>query len=114
MKEIGLKLYESFFYFCRILGCHQIPNRSFYIKGYQLPICARCTGVVLGYSIGLILGIFILLPMWLVIILLFPMGIDWSLQTALRKDSTNNRRFLVGLLGGIGIIVFFSNLFGLY
>ncbi|MBS5794738.1 MAG: DUF2085 domain-containing protein [Clostridiales bacterium] len=26
---------------------HQIPERSFFIKGYQMPICARCVGVII-------------------------------------------------------------------
>ena len=114
MKEVAQKLYESFFYLCGKLGCHQMPNRSFYIKGYQLPLCARCTGVVLGYFVGLILGIFVSPPIRIAVLLLLPMGIDWGMQTALKKDSTNIRRFLVGILGGVGLIVFFGNLFGLY
>lgn len=113
MKKVGQKLYESFFYFCSKLGCHQIPNRSFYVKGYQMPFCARCTGVLNGYLIGLILETFISMPIWLVIASLLPMGIDWCLQTVFKKDSTNNRRFLSGVLGGIGIINFFYKLFGL-
>lgn len=114
MKEKGRKLYETLFFLCGRLGCHQMPNRSFYIKGYQLPLCARCTGVVIGYALGLILGIFIAPPMWLAGVLLLPMAIDWGLQTGLKKESTNGRRFIVGLFGGVGIIIFFGNLFGLY
>ena len=30
------------------LGCHQMPERSFFIKGYQFPVCARCTGVLVS------------------------------------------------------------------
>jgi uncharacterized membrane protein len=40
--------------------CHRIPERSFFLNGRQLPLCARCTGtflgVVLGLSTMLILG----------------------------------------------------------
>ena len=32
--------------------CHQQPNRSFYIDGGQMPVCARCTGLYLGAVIG--------------------------------------------------------------
>jgi len=28
--------------------CHQIDERSFFIAGRQLPLCARCTGIYLG------------------------------------------------------------------
>ncbi|MDY3097688.1 DUF2085 domain-containing protein, partial [Methanobrevibacter sp.] len=24
--------------------CHRNPERSFFINGHQLPVCARCTG----------------------------------------------------------------------
>ena len=30
------------------LVCHQLPNRSFYFWGSQLPVCARCTGLYVG------------------------------------------------------------------
>ncbi len=33
--------------------CHQIPERSFFWDGYQLPVCARCTGLYLSGAIGL-------------------------------------------------------------
>ena len=41
----------------RIIGyalCHQLPDRSFFIHEHQTPLCARCTGMYLGFSIGLI------------------------------------------------------------
>jgi uncharacterized membrane protein len=31
--------------------CHQIPERSFFIDGHQFPICARCTGIFLGFIV---------------------------------------------------------------
>lgn len=33
--------------------CHQIPERSFFIGGHQLPVCARCTGLYLSGLAGL-------------------------------------------------------------
>jgi len=32
--------------------CHQIPERSFHLAGFQLPVCARCLGIYLGASVG--------------------------------------------------------------
>ena len=37
------------------IGCHQISERSFFIKGYQFPVCARCTGVFFGEIIAIFL-----------------------------------------------------------
>jgi len=32
--------------------CHQLPDRSFFVDGRQLPVCARCTGLYLGAGVG--------------------------------------------------------------
>src|SRR5688572_16536441 len=35
------------------LICHQRPERSFFVDGHQLPVCARCTGLYLSAAVGL-------------------------------------------------------------
>jgi uncharacterized membrane protein len=32
--------------------CHQLPDRSFFLDGRQLPVCARCTGLYLSGAAG--------------------------------------------------------------
>ena len=32
--------------------CHQIPERSFHLAGFQLPVCARCLGIYFGAFAG--------------------------------------------------------------
>lgn len=32
--------------------CHQLPDRSFFLDGRQLPVCARCTGLYLSGVVG--------------------------------------------------------------
>ena len=34
------------------LICHQLPERSFFVDGYQFPVCARCTGLYLSGAAG--------------------------------------------------------------
>jgi uncharacterized membrane protein len=34
--------------------CHQRPERSFFIDGHQLPVCARCTGLYVSAVVGCI------------------------------------------------------------
>ncbi len=84
------------------LGCHQMPERSFFFKGYQFPVCARCTGVLVS-SIAACM-VFFRYPLgWQWCIgLCFVMFLDWFIQwTGIRK-STNIRRLVTGLVGGYG------------
>lgn len=36
------------------LVCHQRADRSFHLAGAQLPVCARCTGLYLSASLGIL------------------------------------------------------------
>lgn len=85
-------------------GCHQMPERSFFFKGYQLPLCARCTGVVVGYAAALIL-VWFYRPSWLILaITCGVMLLDWSLQALGWLPSTQPRRLASGMLGGYGLL----------
>jgi uncharacterized membrane protein len=35
----------AFAYAIGSVVCHQLPDRSFFLDGRQLPVCARCTGL---------------------------------------------------------------------
>lgn len=89
--------------FGKRLGCHQIAERSFFFKGYQFPVCARCTGVILGEIIALICLCFFEIVWWLLFLLLVPMAIDWGLQFLKILKSDNIRRVATGLLGGFSL-----------
>lgn len=85
-------------------GCHQMPERSFYYHDYQFPICARCTGVLVGKAITILFligGLVLKLPF--AIFCMFIMFFDWFIQFIGLKESNNVRRFLTGILGGIGL-----------
>jgi len=44
------------------LICHQLPERSFHLAGFQLPVCARCLGIYAGAAAAAsihVLGVFV-------------------------------------------------------
>ena len=84
-------------------ACHQIPARSFFWKGKQFPLCARCTGINLGYfSLPLFLFGIIKIDLLWSILLFLPTYIDGMLQAYMNIESTNSRRFITGTISGIG------------
>lgn len=85
-------------------GCHQLSERSFSYHGYQFPVCARCTGVILGYLIAIISYIFTGFHKRTSIVSCIIMFMDWALQALRVKESTNKRRLLTGIAGGFGIM----------
>jgi len=90
------------------LACHKRPDRSFYFRGKQFPVCARCTGVFIGQISMIFLLILGLKPSWiLAIFLLGVMFLDWFIQYIELLESTNFRRLITGIMGGMGIIVIY-------
>jgi len=80
------------------LGCHQIPERSFFIKGYQCPVCARCSGAMLSEVVAIIcILIGLRIPLWGAFLLTAIMGIDWLIQRLKIIKSNNVNRFITGL-----------------
>lgn len=98
------KVWISLMKYGHRIGCHQMPERSFFYKGYQFPVCARCTGVILGEIITVILLVFkVHLSIIASIILLLIMGFDWFIQYIQLLQSNNIRRLVTGFIGGIGL-----------
>lgn len=89
--------------YCRLI-CHQKPNRCFKIKGYLMPICARCTGIIISFVCAVICLVNKLyINKILAIIMTLIMFIDWLIQFLKIKTSTNIRRLVTGLIGGFGM-----------
>lgn len=97
---------ETFFKYAFL--CHRLPERSFFFRGKQFPICARCTGIMIGYIIAIILAVFGIRIHNLFIIILFalPLTIDGGLQYKNIIKSTNIRRCITGILFGFALIDF--------
>ena len=88
-----------------------MPERSFFIKNHQFPVCARCTGFYTGLIVYLIVSFFYKydykLSLFIIsLILMTPTIIDGLTQYYGPRESTNNLRFITGFIGGIGLIIF--------
>ena len=87
--------------------CHGIDERSIYIDGKPMAVCARCLGIYAGYVLGLIVYPFFRrvsstnLPQrrWLILAMV-PMGIDVLLSLLGFFDNTHLTRTLTGLIAG--------------
>ena len=99
------------------VACHKIPERSFFYKGKQFPVCARCTGMLLGYlSFPLYVLHIFTANIFIVLELNIPAYIDGLTQAANLRESNNTLRLITGLLSGIGqmgIVSYIGNYLGL-
>lgn len=94
-----------------LLGCHQRPDRSFFFRGHQFPLCARCTGLLIGYFAFFLLFHVIRPSIEVSILLLSIMLADWMIQQTGLKESTNKRRLLTGILCGYGLANLYVQIF---
>ena len=99
-----MEVHSTLMFLGKLSGCHQLPERSFFIRGRQFPVCARCTGVFLGYICGLIAYIFIDINLWICFLFCGITFIDWFLQYKKIAESTNKRRLITGAMCGVGYI----------
>lgn len=97
------RVYTYLMYLGKISGCHQKRDRSFIIKDKQFPVCARCTGVLIGYFVGGLLYILKTYTISFEMLIMLPliMFFDWALQYFKVLHSTNLRRIITGFLCGV-------------
>ncbi|HEU4479653.1 MAG TPA: DUF2085 domain-containing protein, partial [Pyrinomonadaceae bacterium] len=101
-------LYQAFSY-----ACHQQPERSFFIAGLPFAVCARCTGLYIGFALAAVL--YPLLT-WLrrtnpperkwLFLAVGPLAIDFGLGLLGIWHNTHTSRFLTGALLG-AVVVFY-------
>jgi uncharacterized membrane protein len=83
--------------------CHRRPDRSFFYRGRQFPVCARCTGLALAFFSLPLFAFHVLQFGFLTCLLLqAPALVDGATQALGWRQSTNWLRLITGLLGGIG------------
>ena len=90
------------------LICHRIPERSFFFRGHQFPVCARCTGFYITLFMYFVYAYFFYINyniylISLAILLLLPSFLDGITQLFGLRESNNVLRLITGLMGGIGL-----------
>lgn len=103
MKYNREAIYQKLMYLGRSSGCHQIPERSFFIRGRQFPVCARCTGVLVGNVLAYAMFFVYRLPIEFYIMGCAVMFVDWYIQYIRIRQSTNIRRLITGIIGGYSL-----------
>lgn len=88
-------------------GCHCMDSRSFHCRNRKFPICARCTGELVGILAAAILFAFVHPGLLWSALLLIPLVIDGGVQALTRYESTNGKRLVTGILFGYGLVNLF-------
>ena len=88
-----------------IFGCHCKEERSFHYKGEKFPICARCTGELVGILFALISCFFYRPSIPVCIVLMIPLIVDGFVQRLTSYESTNPRRLITGVLFGYALFM---------
>ena len=107
-NQLALTIYQAFHFLC-----HQLPERSYFIAGHKLAVCARCTGLYAGFFLMLVLYPLFrslrdtTLPhrRWL-LMATAPLVLDFGLTFAGIWENTHTSRFLTGFLFG-SVTVFY-------
>jgi len=97
-------------YFGKAPLCNLNDEHGISIFGFYLPLCARCTGIVLGL---LIFSIFLnkcihkysVFLIFVSVVFIFPCIIDGMIQTFTIYESNNVIRLISGFLFSHGVLV---------
>lgn len=89
--------------------CHQTAERSFNLAGYPFAVCARCTGLYLGFWLGLLiipnlkfLSLRLAKQPRIILIFMFPMALDLLFPSL----NTHWTRLITGVLASFPVSVF--------
>lgn len=96
--------------------CHQLPERSFSAGGVQLPVCARDTGIYLGFAIAFLMITLLERrrraseppPVWVLVLaalMVGAMAVDGLTSYMGLRETTNDLRLATGLAAGFGLSV---------
>jgi len=87
----------------QLVSCHRRKDRSFGYRGRQFPVCARCTGIIMGYLAYplMLLGVFAV-GVAICLAMQLPALLDGYTQYRGWRESNNLLRVITGVLAGVG------------
>jgi uncharacterized membrane protein len=94
--------------------CHQLPERSFFAGSHQVPVCARDTGIYVGFVLSLVVVWLLSRPrrpselppagtLAVAVLFIGTMAVDGITSYAGWRTTTNEIRLATGLLSGYGM-----------
>jgi uncharacterized membrane protein len=101
---VGLVVQRAF-----SLVCHQRPERSFWMFGAPVAVCARCLGIYLGAAIGLLLRTSRSLAMRLLVVGAFVNLLDAAAEAAGLHGNWMTARFFLGFALGAAAALLVSS-----
>jgi uncharacterized membrane protein len=97
--EIGFALQRGF-----ALVCHQQPERSFFLFGGRVAVCARCLGIYLGTALGLLVHVKRRIATALLIAAVTMSASDWLAEVAGLHGNWSVARFTLGIALGAAAV----------
>ncbi len=120
LDAFGLHLPARIIYLAYRPTCHQLPERSYFIFGHQVAVCARCSALYVSFwGAGLTYALASTLwrarvPVWRapalrwVGVVTIPLAVDGLTQLVGLRTSTNWLRTVTGVLtgGAVGAFIY--------
>ena len=92
------------------LVCHQRPERTLWVGGHYLPVCARDTGACIGFLVGYAIVLLFRRKeakgppnLYVTLAMMVPLLVDSFSQIVGLRASTNDLRLVTGLLFGTAL-----------
>ncbi|WP_081594683.1 DUF2085 domain-containing protein [Allocoleopsis franciscana] len=99
-EELLIKIFVDNILLYKFVKCHRLSSRSFFVRNRQFHVCARCTGLIVGYTVSPIFLLFSEFASKLFVVFCTALAIDGVTQLLGWRYSNNKLRFATGFMTG--------------